>query len=39
MSDEEGIAEAKRRSEEMDKDPSCALTHEAFLQQFGNRKR
>jgi putative addiction module component (TIGR02574 family) len=29
--DDEGIAEALRRSEEMDRDPSVCLSHEEFL--------
>lgn len=29
--DDEGVAEALRRSEEMDRDPSCSLTHEEFV--------
>ena len=39
MGDEEAIAEAKRRSEEMDNDPSCSLSHDEFLKQFENRRR
>ncbi len=32
LSDEDdGLAEAKRRSEEMDCDPSCCLSHEEFV--------
>ena len=29
--DDDGLAEARRRSEEMDRDPSACLTHEEFL--------
>lgn len=29
--DDEGVAEALRRSEEMDRDPSWSLTHEEFV--------
>ena len=31
VDDDEGLAEALRRSEEMDRDPSLCLTHEEFL--------
>lgn len=31
VEDDEGLAEALRRSEEMDRDPSVRLTHEEFL--------
>ena len=33
--DDEGLAEALRRSEEMDRDPSACLTHEEFLKAVG----
>lgn len=33
--DDEGVAEALRRSEEMDRDPSVCLTHEEFLKALG----
>jgi hypothetical protein len=33
--DDEGVAEALRRSGEMDRDPSCSLTHEEFLKAVG----
>jgi putative addiction module component (TIGR02574 family) len=39
MSDEEAIAEARRRSEEMDNDPSCSVGHDEFMKQFENRKK
>lgn len=36
LSDEDnGLAEARRRSEEMDKDPSVCLSHEEFLKAVG----
>jgi putative addiction module component (TIGR02574 family) len=31
VDDDDGLAEARRRSEEMDRDPSASLTHEEFL--------
>ncbi|NQW99847.1 addiction module protein [bacterium] len=31
VEDDEGLAEALRRAEEMDRDPSVCLTHEEFL--------
>jgi putative addiction module component (TIGR02574 family) len=31
VDDDEGLAEALRRSEEMDRDPTVCLTHEEFL--------
>jgi putative addiction module component (TIGR02574 family) len=31
VEDDDGLAEALRRSEEMDRDPSACLTHEEFL--------
>lgn len=33
--DDDGVAEALRRSKEMDLDPSCSLTHEEFLKAVG----
>ena len=33
--DDDGLAEALRRSEEMDRDPSASLTHEEFLKALG----
>jgi putative addiction module component (TIGR02574 family) len=35
VEDDEGLAEALRRSEEMDRDPSACLTHEEFLNAVG----
>jgi putative addiction module component (TIGR02574 family) len=35
VEDEEGLAEAERRSEEMDRNPSVCLTHEEFLKAVG----
>jgi hypothetical protein len=35
VEDDEGLAEAERRSEEMDRDPSVCLTHEEFLKAVG----
>ena len=35
VEDDEGLAEALRRSEEMDRDPSVCLTHEEFLNAVG----
>lgn len=35
VEDDEGLAEAIRRSEEMDRDPSMCLTHEEFLKAVG----
>ena len=35
VEDDEGLAEALRRSEEMDSDPSVCLTHEEFLKAVG----
>jgi hypothetical protein len=35
VEDDEGLAEAIRRSEEMDRDPSMCLTHEDFLKAVG----
>ena len=31
VEDDDGLAEAQRRSEEMNRDPSVCLTHEEFL--------
>jgi putative addiction module component (TIGR02574 family) len=39
MTDAEAIVEARRRSEEMDRDPTCAITHEDFLSQIRNRRQ
>lgn len=33
--DDEGLAEALRRSEEMDRDPSVCLSHEEFIKAVG----
>ena len=33
--DDDGVAEARRRSEEMDRDPSVCITHEEFLKALG----
>lgn len=35
VEDDEGLAEALRRSKEMDRDPSVCLTHEEFLKAVG----
>lgn len=35
--DAEGIAEAERRSSEMDADPGCIITHEEFTAHFRKR--
>ena len=35
VEENEGLAEALRRSEEMDRDPSACLTHEPFLKAVG----
>ena len=35
VEEDEGLAEALRRSEEMDRDPSACLTHEEFLKAVG----
>lgn len=35
VEDDQGLAEALRRSEEMDRDPSVSLTHEEFLKVLG----
>jgi len=35
--EDEGIAEALRRSEEMDRDPSVCLTHDEFLKALGRK--
>lgn len=35
VEDDEGLAEALRRAEEMDRDPSACLTHEEFLEAVG----
>jgi putative addiction module component (TIGR02574 family) len=37
IEEDEGLAEAFRRSEEMDRDPSACLTHEEFLNAVGRR--
>jgi hypothetical protein len=39
ISDEEALAEATERSAEMDRDPSCILAHEEFLNQFPDRRK
>jgi hypothetical protein len=33
--DDDGLSEAIRRSEEMDRDPSGCVSHEEFLKAFG----
>jgi putative addiction module component (TIGR02574 family) len=38
VEEDEGLAEALRRSEEMDRDPSACLTHEEFLNAVGRGK-
>lgn len=35
VEEDEGLAEALRRSEEMDRDPSVCLTHDEFLNAVG----
>ena len=35
VDDDEGLAEALRRSEEMERDPSACLTHKEFLKALG----
>lgn len=35
VDEDEGLAEAHRRSEEMDRDPSVCMTHEEFLKALG----
>lgn len=35
VEEDEGLAEALRRSEEMDRDPSVCLTHDEFLKALG----
>ncbi len=35
VDDDDGLAEARRRPEEMDRDPSTCLTHEEFLKAMG----
>jgi putative addiction module component (TIGR02574 family) len=35
VEEDEGLAEALRRAEEMDRDPSVCLTHEEFLKAVG----
>jgi putative addiction module component (TIGR02574 family) len=35
--DDEGVAEALRRSDEMDRDPSVCLTHDEFLKALGRK--
>lgn len=35
VEDDEGLAEALRRSDEMDRDPSVCLSHEDFLKTVG----
>lgn len=37
IEEDEGLAEALRRSEEMDRDPSACLSHEEFLNAVGRR--
>ena len=36
--DPEGIKEAIRRDEEMDRSPSASLTHDEFLAAFGRKQ-
>ena len=38
VDDDEGLAEAHRRSEEMDRDPEACLTHEEFLKALGRKE-
>lgn len=35
VEEDDGLAEANRRSEEMDRDPSVCLTHDEFLKAVG----
>jgi hypothetical protein len=35
VEDDDGLAEAVRRSDEMDRDPAACLTHEEFLKALG----
>jgi ADP-ribose pyrophosphatase YjhB (NUDIX family) len=35
VDEDEGLSEAIRRSEEMDRDPSVCVSHEEFLKAFG----
>ena len=35
VDEDDGLTEALRRSEEMDRDPSACLTHEEFLEAVG----
>lgn len=35
LGEDEGLAEALRRSEEMDRNPSACLTHEEFIAALG----
>jgi len=35
VDDDEGLAEALRRSDEMDRDPAVCLSHEQFLKAVG----
>jgi hypothetical protein len=35
VEDDEGVTEALRRSEEMDRDPSVCLTDKEFLKEIG----
>ena len=37
IDDDEGLAEALRRSEEMDRDPSACLSHDEFLNVLGRK--
>jgi hypothetical protein len=37
LDEDEGLAEAHRRSEEMDRDPSCCLTHDEFVAEIRKR--
>ena len=38
VEDDEGMAEAVRRSEEMDRDPSVCISHEEFMKQVRGAK-
>ncbi len=38
VEEDDGLAEALRRSEEMDGDPSACLTHEEFLKAVGREE-
>ena len=39
LSDEALVEEAQKRSEQMDNDPSCVVTHEQFMAEFRDRSK